>query len=546
MKKVVSITLCIVIAMFSLCVPAVAAADDAALVIESDAAPIESAAKFFVAIGDDSAGITADSLSVTVSHSSIYFDFAEAAFLITDNADSNTTSGKTYTITYKSATELRGRVFEFSLIGKQTNPSPRTVTATVIARKNGAVILNKVVEATVHLICKEHLFEAWSTTTAADCENAGSRVRHCTICDFKQTEEIAAYGHDFTDMTVLRPVTCVDIGYERGFCARCQQKLLREVPALGHNMSEFAVTTPPTCTEKGLDTSSCSRCAITETRETEAIGHEFSEAVITTDPTIGKYGVKTGYCTRCSETTTANVECAHNDEAAGVRLDTTLGVFPESAKATVSLLSEGSSDYSFIERSISHITNRFTGYTIKATNHGVAVHPNGEVTITFTVPKAYGKKANFYYINNEGDVKKLTPSWNEDFTKATVKLVDIGHYAISKAGFDASISTKTLLEKLTPTDIIVTAAIALVLCWVLVSLRIIKAKNPRLYRKITRILPTRSEAKNAVKRYWFVLSTTVLIPPFKKLRAFIIKKYNIIKPKIKEFIKSLKKDNKND
>ena len=541
MKKLIAVLLCLVIALFTLYVPAMAKEPVVSLAPESDNAPIESAAKFFVSL-DDAAGITADSLSVVVSHSSIYFSFAEASFSVTDNADSNTSSGNTHTITYKSPTELRGKVFEFSLIGLQTNTIPRTVSVTVIARKNGSIVLSESVETKIHLVCKDHLFELWNTTSEADCENAGSRERSCSICNYTETEEIAALGHDFKDMTVLRPATCLDIGYERGFCTRCQRKLLREIPALGHDMSEFVVTAPPTCTGKGLDTSSCSRCTATETRETEALGHEFTEAVVTTEPTIGKYGVKTGYCTRCSETTTADVECAYNDETAGVRLDTTLGVFPESTKASVSVLKEGGSDYGFIERSIAHITNRFTGYVIKTTNHGVAVHPEGEVTVTFTVPEGYGKKANFYYINDEGDVKKLSPTWNEDFTKATVKLVDTGFYAISKSGFDAATSTKTLLEKLTLSDVIIVASIVLILCWLFIALRIIKVKNQKLYRKITHFLPTRSEIKNASKRYWFVFSTTVLFPAFNHFKAFIKRILRALKPRLKSLIENLKKE----
>lgn len=538
MKRLVSVALCVIIAMLVLYVPASAAADAVYLTSENETVSIESAAQFFITVGDDITGITADSLSVTVSHSSSYFDFVEAAFLVTDNTENNTVSDSTYTITYKSATELCGKVFQFSLIGLQTDVVPQTVTATVVAHKDGVIILNKSLETKVHLVCKEHDFEPWNNTAAADCENAGSRERSCSICNYTETEEIAAYGHDFKDMTVLRPATCLDIGYERGFCTHCEQKLLRKIPALGHDMSKFAVTKPASCTEKGLETSSCSRCTVTETRETKAIGHEFTKTVITTEPTIGKYGVKTCYCTRCSETTIDVVNCAYNDETLGVRLETTLGVFPESTETAVSLLSKGSSDYSLIERSIAHITNRFTGYTIETTHNGVAVHPNGDVTVTFTVPEAYGKKANFYYINDEGEVKKLSPNWNEDFTKATVKLVDIGYYAISKSGFDAAINSKTLLEKLSSTNIIITVSILLVLCWIIIVRRIIKAKKTESYRKITNLLPTRAEIRNAVKRNWFVFSTTLLIPYSKKLWSFITVVYNKI---IKNTIKTTKK-----
>ncbi len=502
MKKLLSIFICVLLLLMPLSVTAFAA-DEVALKVASDTVSVGKEIAAVLTLGDSGA-VTADSIEISLLYSrqlkttaGKFADFvgAESEILLDDRAA---------TLTLDAPTDIKGEFFTLTLtaddIGTNLNLKFN------ITFKNGTrTVLKTSVSQILTAVCSEHKFSAWNTTAAADCEKKGSKTRVCSVCEFRETQEIEPLGHDFSDIEILREATCLAEGWQRAFCPRCDQKLREKIAPKGHSMGEWTTAVAPTCEGKGTEESKCSGCELVERRETEPLGHEFKEAVITTEPTIGKEGVQTGHCVRCNQATDSPVPCAHNDKATGIRMDTKKGVYPESAKAKITTLGKGSSANESVAAALAHITNQFYGYSIEVTNLGFAVSPNGEVTITFPVPEKFGKASTFYYITDENTVKKLTAALSEDGTTATVKFMGNGRYAICKTAYAADDEFISPASVNGVTVLILTVLVLLV-CWGLVALKIIKVKNPKLYR---RIMPTRSEVKNAIKRNIFVIKEKI-------------------------------------
>lgn len=506
MKKFLSIFICALLAVTFLSFP-VFAANDITLVAASDTISTNKESTVSLKINDNDV-LTATSIKISVLKDEklrlISGRFAD----FTDAKTEEFTEGRT-SLTFTNPTEIKGEFFTLAFTANEIS-SDLTLKINIIIR-NGNDVKTKSVTKKFKAVCGEHKFSDWEITSPAVCEEAGSRTRICSVCKFRETEEIAALTHDFSEIQVLREATCLEEGYQRILCKHCKQKKLEKIPPIGHIMGDWTLATASTCEEKGTETSKCKGCELTENREIEALGHEFKEAVVTTEPTIGKYGVKTGYCVRCNQSTDSPVECAHSDKNTGIRLDTKKGVYPETSKAKVSVITMGSSAHSGVAEAIAHITNQFFAYNIEVTNLGFPVEPDGEVTITFPLPEKFGKSSNFYYITGEDTVKKLTVTLNEEATTATVKFMGNGRYAICKTAYAAD-NDFTSPASVNGTGILIITILVLILCWSIVALRIIKVKNPKLYRKIMSKLPTISEIKNAIKRNIFIFKERIKKP----------------------------------
>ena len=84
------------------------------------------------------------------------------------------------------------------------------------------------------VVCENHVFGAWNTQTKPTCTENGLRYRICTVCSFRETEPIAALGHDYAGK-VTKP-TCTENGYTTYTCTRCGDSYTDNiVPATGHN-----------------------------------------------------------------------------------------------------------------------------------------------------------------------------------------------------------------------------------------------------------------------------------------------------------------------
>ena len=193
----------------------------------------------------------------------------------------------------------------------------------------------------------EHTYGDWKEIEAATCMAPGSKERTCTVCGEKQTETIAALGHDLIHHDA-QVATCTEIGWN-GYdtCSRCEYTTYQEIAALGHSpktavkenivvatcekagsydsvlycercnqelsrmtMTENALghdvvhhdAQAVTCTAKGWDAyDTCSRCDYTTYQEIAALGHNYEN----------------GVCTRCGSCLYTRVDANDNADASG-------------------------------------------------------------------------------------------------------------------------------------------------------------------------------------------------------------------------------------
>ena len=99
-----------------------------------------------------------------------------------------------------------------------------------------------------------HQWSDWTTVVAADCEHAGSRERTCS-CGVKETEEIAATGHDFDAGQTVAP-TAARHGYTLYTCGACNTEKKENVvdPTGSQGLAYEINADGKTCTVTGLGT----------------------------------------------------------------------------------------------------------------------------------------------------------------------------------------------------------------------------------------------------------------------------------------------------
>ena len=153
---------------------------------------------------------------------------------------------------------------------------------------------------------------------AATCTEAGSyeEVVYCTVCEeelSRETKEIAALGHSFTQYVSNNDAKCTKDGTETAKCDRCDATDTRtdEDSALGHDWVE-TISKEPTCTVAGEKVLRCSRCDETKTEAVPATGHTPGEAVrenekAATCEEAGSYE-EVVYCTVCHEEISSKTE----------------------------------------------------------------------------------------------------------------------------------------------------------------------------------------------------------------------------------------------
>ena len=92
----------------------------------------------------------------------------------------------------------------------------------------------------------------------------------------RETREVEALGHSFSDWTVSKEATCTEAGQETRTCERCQEMETREIPAKGHDYKVTVVE--PTCEEEGYTLHECTVCGHAYRDEfVDASGHGVTE-----------------------------------------------------------------------------------------------------------------------------------------------------------------------------------------------------------------------------------------------------------------------------
>ena len=115
-----------------------------------------------------------------------------------------------------------------------------------------------------------HTFGDWCVTTAATCTEKGEKTRTCQRegCNAKETEEVAASGHQWTAATCTAPKTC-------SVCSATDGN------ALGHAFGEWSVTKAADYVTPGEKTHTCSVCKETRTETIPSILQQLQDLQIT-------------------------------------------------------------------------------------------------------------------------------------------------------------------------------------------------------------------------------------------------------------------------
>ena len=102
-----------------------------------------------------------------------------------------------------------------------------------------------------------HKFTQWKGTDA-NCTENSYKERHCTECDYKQTQTIKAKGHQFGEWKVTKKADCLTDGEQTAVCTVCNHKETKVIAATGHKYDTSTVD--PTYSEKGYTLYKCRLC----------------------------------------------------------------------------------------------------------------------------------------------------------------------------------------------------------------------------------------------------------------------------------------------
>ena len=159
-------------------------------------------------------------------------------------------------------------------------------------------------EATFEGSALGHLLTQWNVTDAS-CTESGSEERHCTRCDYKQTQIIPAKGHTFGEWKITKNIGCVTDGEQTRECTVCGSKETKVIAATGvHVYGGWKVTKAPTCTTAGVKERTCAGCNAKETMTLQATGHKYTTSTV--KPTYSAKGYTLYKCSLCGKSYKCN------------------------------------------------------------------------------------------------------------------------------------------------------------------------------------------------------------------------------------------------
>lgn len=266
---------------------------------------------------NEMAGECIQTLEVKDSYLSLKFSVNNTSI----KAGENTQAQASAVITNPS-TIMRGRTCAASLIGDMTWTSSNKQVATVdkdgkitgidygtatITAKSGTLSQTITVNVTTHA------WDAGQVTTPATCEKKGVKTYTCTKCGATQTEEIAATGHQHTEIRNAKEAECETAGYTGDtYCTDCNKKLKdgKEIEATGHQNTEVRDAKEATCETAGYTGDTyCLKCKkkISTGTEIAKKPHAWDAGKVTTPATYTKTGIKTYTCKICGTKRTEEI-----------------------------------------------------------------------------------------------------------------------------------------------------------------------------------------------------------------------------------------------
>ena len=155
-----------------------------------------------------------------------------------------------------------------------------------------------------------HSWDSGVVTKQPTCTEAGTKTYTCTSCGKTKTTEIAAIGHQHTEIRNKVEATCKAEGYTGDtYCTDCETKVSsgQAIPKIDHTWDNGKVTTEATCEHTGIRTYICSVCGETKEEETPKTDHTYDDGTVTKKPTCIETGIKTYTCTVCQKTKTEEI-----------------------------------------------------------------------------------------------------------------------------------------------------------------------------------------------------------------------------------------------
>ena len=130
------------------------------------------------------------------------------------------------------------------------------------------------IKVIVSIVCEKHQLSDW-VITEATCEENGSKVRNCKICQYKEELVLEKTGHHY-ESVITEEATEEQEGIRTYTCKNCDSNYTESIPKLPSthvHKYEEEVTKKASCTESGLKTFTCS-CEDKYTEIIEATGHK--------------------------------------------------------------------------------------------------------------------------------------------------------------------------------------------------------------------------------------------------------------------------------
>lgn len=155
-----------------------------------------------------------------------------------------------------------------------------------------------------------HSWDSGVVTKQPTCTEAGTKTYTCTSCGKTKTTEIAATGHQHTEIRNKKEATCKEEGYTGDtYCTDCGAKVSsgQAIAKIDHTWDNGKVTTEATCEHTGVRTYTCSVCGETKEEEIPKTDHTYDEGTVTKKPTCTETGIKTYTCTVCGATKTEEI-----------------------------------------------------------------------------------------------------------------------------------------------------------------------------------------------------------------------------------------------
>lgn len=146
----------------------------------------------------------------------------------------------------------------------------------------------------------EHTYST-RVKTAATCTSAGTGEYYCTVCNEVFGEyDIAALGHDFSEVLKNVPSTCNSVGHITKKCSRCDETETTYSSTLAaHTWGEWETKQEQTDVLPKIEVRQCSVCGVYDYSYTAPSGaHDWDKGQVTTAATCTTDGVKTYTCKR--------------------------------------------------------------------------------------------------------------------------------------------------------------------------------------------------------------------------------------------------------